>query len=63
MKNYTVSNFNKEELQQSLEEGLKPIIENIEVENLSAQDKMEIRDSLEQLQELALKIKADIGKD
>jgi len=63
MKKTAIATYNKAELQQSLEEGLQPIIDNIDVEKLSNQDKVEIRASLDKLQELALKIKSDIGKD
>ncbi len=49
-----------EEILKGLDEGLQPILKNLQVERLSDSDKKSILAKLEQLEHLALQIKQDL---
>lgn len=53
---------NKEEILRGLDEGLQPILQNINAEQLSSTDKKAILSKLEQLEQLALQVKKELLK-
>jgi hypothetical protein len=53
---------NTQEILQGLDEGLKPILQNIKAEELSTSDKKAILSKLEQLEQLAIQVKKELLK-